>query len=202
MAAAGIGAGLVGGVLGFGAQAWSQSFSRKQSSRARRFARWQMANRYQLMVQDLKKAGLNPILAVSQSPGTPAAPTLGAGMASGMGGGMMESVRAGLTMDSEIERAHHEAARVGAEGAKAEESVRLMREQERLTEAQTRSTAAQEKFTDSQRKNVDVSTALSATGLAGARAQEKLDRSKIGERLRQLNRVIRSIRGADQTTAR
>lgn len=184
----GAAAGAASGILGFGAQAWSQSFARKQSSRARRFARWQMANRYQLMVQDLKAAGLNPILAVSQSPGTPAAPIMGAGMASGMAGGIVESAKAGATIEADIEKAHHEAARSGAEGARAEESVRMMREQEKLI--------------DAQRKNTEVSTALQATGLAGAKAQESFDKTTIGNRLRMLNRAIRAIRGADQTTAK
>lgn len=188
-AALGVAAGLVGGVLGFGSQAWAQSFARGESSKARRFARWQMANRHQLQVQDLRAAGLNPILSASQPGPMATPPIMAAGTApTGMAGGLVESARAAMTMESEVERAHQEAARVGAEGAKAEEAVRMMREQERLISAQTEQTM--------------VGTALQATGLAGAKAQETFDKTKLGNRLRMLNRAIRAIRGADTTTAK
>lgn len=58
---------LLGGYL-------SRSASRKEASKQRKFIRWQMRNRIQLQMADMRDAGLNPILAYKQvapSGGTP-----------------------------------------------------------------------------------------------------------------------------------
>jgi len=61
----------VGGMaLDYGASALQNRFQRKAAHEAQDFSAQQYATRYQTQVKDLKAAGLNPMLAYMQSPGS------------------------------------------------------------------------------------------------------------------------------------
>ena len=60
--------GAAGGLLDTGVNAWSadrlQNKSFEENQRARDFEKYMASNKYQLLVSDLQKAGLNPALAL------------------------------------------------------------------------------------------------------------------------------------------
>lgn len=74
MAFAAIGGAAIGAVGDFAGAYYAAGKSRKAASKQRKFIRWQMRNKYQLQMADMRDAGLNPILAYKQtapSGGTP-----------------------------------------------------------------------------------------------------------------------------------
>lgn len=65
---------LSGGALGFGEKLYDNYASAKAATKSFDRDKWMMSNRYQLQVQDMVKAGLNPMLAAGASPPAPSAP--------------------------------------------------------------------------------------------------------------------------------
>lgn len=62
--------GVVGGVTGLASTWWTNEKSAERQSDAQGFSAQQYATRYQTQVKDLQAAGLNPMLAYAQSPGS------------------------------------------------------------------------------------------------------------------------------------
>ncbi len=132
-------------------------------------------NRYQWAAQDLEKAGLNRILALTKGPGMATA------MPMAKVGGMAEATRGGQ--------------RIGLEKG-------LLEAQTRMTDAQTALSQSSAVQVNQQTLKTHTENELLKTGLPAAQAQERFDRTPAGEKLRMYNRGIRAFLGRDKTSAK
>jgi len=192
---------LVGGGLSLIGGSSQTSANKAAQLRQQRFQKEMYETRYQMTMADMEKAGLNPILAYQQ------------GVGSAPAGGSMAAAPNIL-----------QGAAASAEGyTRLKRSTDILKIGKRKAKAEVFSTWAQEKeyssradlnrqLADKAKVDTEVSRATAArtrlevdlgkTGLPAARSQEMLDRTKGGEMLRQINRVIRSVTGRDSTGAR
>lgn len=83
----------IGGAIAFGGTAYSANQANEQGNKARDFTKRMEETRYQRTMADMRKAGLNPMLAYQQgggsgaSGGIPSMPDAGAAIAGGMNAG-------------------------------------------------------------------------------------------------------------------
>lgn len=68
---AGAGASLVGGLFGMGGSAISSAWAAKEAKKNRKFQERMSSSAHQRQVKDLRRAGLNPILAANKGASTP-----------------------------------------------------------------------------------------------------------------------------------
>ena len=79
-AAGEIGSSLVGGLLGASSARRQNRYAREEAERSRNFTQKMMMNRHRWQVEDLKRAGLNPVLSANQGApigSSPMAPVVG-----------------------------------------------------------------------------------------------------------------------------
>ncbi len=178
---------VVGGVLQSAANFEAQT-------RAQDFGSAEYGTRYQTTMEDMRKAGLNPILAYQQGVGA---------QPKGQGLQGLPNVLSGAA--STARGANRMVAEIG-----------MLKETKKLRNAETWRTWAQERAQSYQGdlnrelslkavqdREVAATTAkLMKTGLPAAKAQERLDKMPVGETLRMWNRIIRSVTGRDATGAR
>lgn len=156
--------------------------ARKQTRHARKFIQWQMRNRYQNMVADLRDAGLNPVLAISRgiSGGSNAAPMSGVPGAPSFGGSA-RAIRDALRQKSElgILKAEQERGEATAQAEKKHAvelkaaNVELVREQ-----------AARAR---SEKRLADLHSAHQTAALPAAETVGDFYRSELGRRLRTIS---------------
>lgn len=193
--------GIAGGVMDMAIPFIQMRESRDAQRRAIKAAIHMFQNRYQWTMNDMEKAGLNPILAyksgVGGSGGMPGIPSFTGG-SPGTGQKVMQALRFGQEMKNlkAQERATDAAAfRDENAGAAHNTQATLNRRLGEKAEADTHLSRASARKTE-------VDTALGATAVSGARAQQKLDETSAGELLRWINRAVRSVTGRDSTSAR
>lgn len=100
-------------------------FSARQAKSQMRFQRDMYKQRYQFQVEDLKKAGLNPMLAYTQAP--PAAPAGAMGQMEKPD--LVTAARAGMLMKAEKERIEQDSATAKALELREKEQKDLLYEQ-------------------------------------------------------------------------
>lgn len=173
------GASAVGQAVGFGFGALS---AKKAWQRQKKV----LKNQIQWRVEDLKAAGLNPILA---APGS-------------IGGGGVNVAQGQLGSGGDI---------VGSAKtlAKLPDEVKILRKQVEIANNEAQRTyhaAAREGVMvvnaeyDALRNKVGLE--LDRSNLPAARSQEAMDRTKVGGYLRWFNRGMKSVWGKDRTTAK
>ncbi len=166
------GGGILSSFIQYGAQ-------KKAQKRSAEIARNAALNQYVWGRMSLEKAGYNPILAVSQPPPMTHVPQ--AGYPSAKMGDLMEGARTGARISDELGLL--KATREGQEFAAGRA------EQDMIASGFNRIKAREEAVI----KGVERRKAQAT--LPSALAQEKLDRTKWGERMRWLNRTIKSVTG-------
>jgi len=144
---------MAGGIIG-------SAVSARQAAKQRSFQKWMMKNRYQLQMQDMREAGLNPILAAGASPPSPA------GAAASVG-----NPAAGVVASAK-------------DAMRAKSEVGLLRRQNELAEAQTKNQKQQEAYmknhAEAEAYNIDASEHNASRAMfEAASARERLRMDQI-----------------------
>lgn len=126
-------AGLVGSAVNMAGGIGGAIASARQAKKQRDFQKWMMKNRYQLQMEDMRKAGLNPILASGAQPPSPAGASA---QISNPAQGAVSSGREAARVKGELDLLT--AQRQAAEGAAAFNSAKAINELFRLPEAKNR----------------------------------------------------------------
>lgn len=162
--------------FGFGQASAKKAFSRQVDI---------LQNRYQWQVADLKAAGLNPILAVSQPPPAPGVPI--GGYSSG-GESLVSSAK---------------------QLSKLSPEMKLLHQQLKLMNAETQRTQAVTRKEDALGAKEVVNVLRARKGLQfdqaripAALAQQEMDETTAGKYLRWFNRFMQSIWGRETQTGR
>mgnify|MGYP000253021459 CR=1 FL=1 len=179
IAAAGIGAAgsIVGDLAGSAAQ---YAANKDMQKRAQRYAVKNYQHRYQWAVDDLRKAGLNPILAVGHGPGNVSqgpAPSVGQ---SSMGSRAVASARVAALMKNEVEKSYHDTYTAGATSALVE----------------------QQGLTERERTNqMRVMTEAMRAELPRIRAEYEVDQTHAADQAMKFHRYLERLMGGKGSTA-
>ena len=206
--ASSFGSGLMTGAGGFGADLFSglnagtflnQAFGKSQSHKARAFVREVMQHRYQWMVDDLVKAGLNPMLAVGKAgPGGGGAPIVGAaahGGSAAQAGAIAKRIGQEVKTLESTMRAQNQSAATGVAQADLIRAQEYTEETVRrgLYHAETLHQAALAGKAAADTRGREMTTALDAAKLAGALTEEKIDKHVYGQVLRAIKRGVDTL---------
>lgn len=153
---------LLGGALGAIGSGVSSAFQAREAKKDRSFQERMSSTAYQRSMADMRKAGLNPILAYQK--GGASTP----GGAQARIGDLGQAGVAGIASAVQLKRAQHE--------------INLLRMQRLDTEA-----SAQQRLAQSRKTNIE--RRLLETELPSATAKQEFDKSKTGETLRKIRRI-------------
>lgn len=184
LSGAGAGAGLIGGIISPFTSYYS---AKKMNRRARKFAQWQMRNAHQMMVADLKDAGLNPILAVGKTPGMPAKPLGRPAMGQfGPFGDVAASAKAGARVGEEVKQ-------LRMQNRNLAQQNRNLKEEESNLRTRRMEMRSHSDMMSSNRELMDIRRKLEETFLHSARARADYDQSEAGQMMHKLHRFFESV---------
>lgn len=167
-------------LINFGLNQWA---AKKQFKRQKKL----IQNRYQWMVQDLRAAGLNPILAVASPPPLPGVPIGGFGTSSSGAG----NLRAGKEIAKLKPEQKLLAAELGLKQSQIEiNSAVAVREQEAAISEHWRA------------KREEIGAGMDLRREPASKEQHGFDKTPFGRRSLIINRFFRNIFGQPQNTAR
>lgn len=176
--------------------------SRKEASDARRWSEKMRRTAYQTAVEDLRKAGLNPLLATGAQPGyTPSGP-MGQVFKPdfdfrGIEGRILSGAKQMGAFKDELRtiKANADTAENTAKyaGPTADANIDLIDAQaaRNFEEAQLANLQANESV--ARKANIDVMRRLAETDLPAAQARMRLDESEFGQRVQQFQRVLQAL---------
>lgn len=210
---ASVAAPLIGGIFGAmgqaGQNAENRAASAKQMSFQERMIDKQMAfqtksrgDQYQTAMGDMKKAGLNPLLAYKQG----GAGTLSGSTASGstyqagnVGAAAMEGASSAVGTETAKRLQDLQVDRAGAEVDIANQTARNLIDQRSLIKAQTVASGAQAARESATTKilHQDLQTAKAAATVA--KSDEDFYKTEAGQNLRKLERIFDSVLPGSQT---
>lgn len=199
MAGAAIGGAILGGVMDATGNIIQHHWAQNDAAKAWKRQLWLMSNRYQLTVEDLKKAGLNPLLAVGgMSPGQATAPMAsspgnplegGAANAASLVQRAQEAKRRSKELDileSTAEKAYHDAGRAGVEWQLSENQLEVQAELIEMYKAQA-------EMYRSNAKDTDASALLKALQAPEAAANARIYGSDYGTMVKSLEKIKNMI---------
>lgn len=185
--------GLFGGAFGIGATALSNKQASKEAKKQRQWTERMSATAYQRTMNDMRTAGLNPILAYQKGPTSigqgAVAPVadLGSSLASGISAGSAAEERGA---SSGVKRQEKDLRKQQVKNAHMEED-RLLNDSI-LKHRQAEAAIATRGLTDAQAEATRVNTALARAQLPAAATQEAIDSSNYGKVLRWLEPGVSS----------
>jgi len=193
----GIAAAGVGALSDIGMGAFSARSASDSQKLAYKYAKRMYQNRYQWAMDDMRQAGLNPILAYK---GVGGAPTPGPGhgpinMPYGAVGRAVGTAKAASMMKSNVEEAHN---RAGAAGASWSE---LSTRAGKNVAEQLRARADTELIRNSA-KRVDIDTKLLEAQVPAAKAVQSMDETTYGKFLRWIRRTSEAVQGTTPSFGR
>lgn len=166
-----------------------------EARKMRKFQAWWAANKYQVTVEDLRKAGLNPILAVAQggamAPSSPPGAMAHIGRSDfGRPGSAFErgisaarAAKERQILENEVERTYHAAAREAELGAVASEEALLKREQRATEKVHRDLMGSQIQLSESHARAFDVQAELDRLLIPGRQAEAAIDRGDFFKKL-------------------
>ncbi len=171
---------LAGQLTNFGLSQWAAG---KQYKRQKKL----MSSRYQMMVADLRAAGLNPILAVASPPPLPGVPLGGFGNAT--------SGESHLRAGKEIAKLKPELKMLNAELALKQSQIQI----NSATAVREREAAVTEHWKS---KREEIGAGMDLRREPASKEQHNFDRTPLGQRALIINRWLRNVFGQPQSSAR
>lgn len=179
---------LVGGLTALGGQAMSTALQAREAKKNRKFQERMSSTAYQRGMKDMRKAGLNPLLAYSQ--GGASTPSGAQAKVADFGGAATTGLQA---YNKKIERKNLEAD-LGVKGTQVGLNKAL--KVKAAHEANAASSSALQLRALSHKTVAE--TNILNSQLAGHKSEEKLDKTQAGRVMRLINRASRSMFGKDQ----
>lgn len=149
-----------------------------------------MKEKYQWQVADMRKAGLNPILAAGATPGM-GSTTMAQTIPLNLGATAKSALRMSdelQILGEEAEAAQYETERKGYASVLEQQKIRNAREVNSLTRAQA--------------DKLRIETKLLSTDIPAAEAQEQFDKTRPGHTLRWIRRASEALQGLRGTGPR
>lgn len=193
----GAGAAGIGALADLALGGLSVASARDSQKLAYKYAKRMYQHRYQWAMDDMRAAGLNPILAYK---GIGGAPTPGSGhgpvsMPYGMVDRAVGTAKAASVMKSAIQEAHNRAGAMGATWA--EQSTRAGK-----NVAEQQRARADTELIKNSAKRVDVDRKLLEASIPAAKAVQEMDETTFGRWLRYIRRTSEALQGSDSAMRR
>jgi len=185
----GLAGGLVGGIFGLAGQALANRASRQSQQEAIDAQKHFYKNRYKWQMADMRRAGLNPILAYQQgAPGGPGIGTFQGAPTSNLGETVVSTAKAGSKLKSEL------AILANQKGITKAQIANVAADTLQKT-TQAGANRASEDRISAEANAVRLNTLLNATALPNRMTRETIDKSAPGQAAIWWNQMIRNLIG-------
>lgn len=199
MAAAGLLGAVIGGAMQLGGTALQQKYNKRAARTQMKFQERMYKSRYQMTMEDMRLAGLNPILAYQQGPGSSPRgaaaqignPNLGTAAMAGAGTALK-----GARLNSELQVMKEQARKDHEQGNEAHERAWLNRGLYELNEQHKQTEVNRQYLQMENWKQLQAQVQIMQAQVPSARTQYKLDKTWIGKRSKQWELLRRRFLGS------